>query len=429
MTHRLHSYLGYSYPGQLSELVKRGWPAEDLGSLPGDSQLRLLLDVAYHASLLREELRPVTFRLLLVSPEEVVKPELPPISLAGFPLDRPRPFNEQEVRRISMAADFFRSLIGVYSDQEEHLKIWGILLSGTRWVNAVDGGRFSSALLPRRLLVHALGPGRLTVFLGPQRIAALSSGQLEANAFDLFQSSWLPESFKSVRTGTLKSIYKDVNLPYVPLNVEFLRVISQNVLRRTLSVVRDSKHGGTLVFIEPEEEPVFTALKAPMRFKYRLTNDEQRSRYRALLAAAFTRLAQLAHEQKITDVGWMEYQSVADQHLADLDEAFFEFAHFLADLMAVDGALVLTKRYEIVGFGAELLSEAPRLTGVRRAMDLEAEIWANESLDDVGTRHRAVYRLCDQHPNCVAIVISQDGSVRFVKNHNGAVTYWNQLSW
>jgi hypothetical protein len=32
---------------------------------------------------------------------------------------------------------------------------------------------------------------------------------------------------------------------------------------------------------------------------------------------------------------------------------FFEFAHFLADLMAVDGALVVTKRLELVGFGAE----------------------------------------------------------------------------
>jgi hypothetical protein len=137
----------------------------------------------------------------------------------------------------------------------------------------------------------------------------------------------------------------------------------------------------------------------------------------------------LAHEQKITDVGWIEYQSVVDRPLSDLDEAFFEFAHFLADLMAVDGALILTKRYEIVGFGAELLAEAPQLTGVRRAMDLEGEIWANEALDDVGTRHRAVYRFCNQYPECVAIVISQDGSVRFVKNHNGAVTYWNQLSW
>jgi DisA bacterial checkpoint controller nucleotide-binding len=428
MTHRLHSYLGYSYPAQLAELVKKVWPAEGLDLLPGDSQLRLLVDVAYHASLLREEQRPVTFRLLAVNPADVIKPDLPPLSVAGFQLDRARPFNEQEVRRISMAADFFRSLIGVYSDAEEQLKIWGILLSGTRWVNAVDGGRFSSAPLPRRMVIHALGPGRLTVFLGHQRVAALSSGQLEANAFDLFQSNWLAQSFRSVRAASLKSIYSNLDLPYVPLNAEFLRVISQNVLRRTLSVVRDSKHGGTLVFIEPDEEPNFIASKA-IRFKYRLSNEEQRSRYRTLLSAAFARLAHLEHQKKITDVGWMQYQSVADHELSDLDEAFFEFAHFLADLMAVDGALILTKRYEIVGFGAELRSEAPRLSGVRRAMDPEAEIWANEPLDDVGTRHRAVYRLCDQHPNCVAIVISQDGSVRFVKNHNGAVTYWNQLSW
>jgi hypothetical protein len=328
-----------------------------------------------------------------------------------------------------MAADFFRSLIGVYPDSEEQLKIWGILLSGTRWVNAVDGGRFSSAPTPQRIVVHALGPGRLTVFLGHQRVAALSSGQLEANAFDLFQSSWLSDSFKSVRAENLKSIYKDLDLPYVPLNVEFLRVISQNVLRRTLSVVRDSKHGGTIVFIEPNEEPLFTGPKAPIRFKYRLTNDLQRSRYRKLLRAAFSRLAQLAHEQIITDVGWIQYQTVVDRQLSDLDEAFFEFAHFLADMMAVDGALILTKRNDIVGFGAELLAEAPQLTGVRRALDLEAEIWANEALDDVGTRHRAVYRFCNQFPDCVAIVVSQDGSVRFVKNHNGAVTYWNQLSW
>src|SRR5580704_12303062 len=187
MTHRLHSYLGYSYPGQLADLVKKVWPPEAIDYLPNDSQLRLLLDVAYHASLLREEQRPVTFRLLLANPEEVTKPALPPLSVAGFTLDRPRPFNEQEVRRISMAADFFRSLIGVFSDPEEQLKIWGIVLSGTRWVNAVDGGRFSSAPLPQRVVVHALGPGRLTVFIGHQRVAALSSGQLEASAFDLFQ--------------------------------------------------------------------------------------------------------------------------------------------------------------------------------------------------------------------------------------------------
>jgi hypothetical protein len=36
------------------------------------------------------------------------------------------------------------------------------------------------------------------------------------------------------------------------------------------------------------------------------------------------------------------------------DEAVFEYARFLADLMAVDGALVLTAARDLIGFGAEI---------------------------------------------------------------------------
>jgi DisA bacterial checkpoint controller nucleotide-binding len=430
MTHRLHSYLGYSYPGQLTELVKRAWPADLLTYLPTDWQLRLLLDVAYHASLLREEQRPVTFRLLFGPPDDVVKSDQPPTALSGVSFDRPRPFNEQEVRRISMAADFFRSLVAVAPYGDEKLKIWGILLSGTRWVNSVDGGRFTGYPLPTRVVIHALGPGRITVFVGHRRIAALSGGQLEAYAFDLFQSTWLRESFAAVRKNMQHwLVQEETNHSSITVDVDLLRAVSQNVIRRTLSVVRNAKHGGTLVFIDPDDEGEFTTLGGPMRFKYLLAKSPQRNRYRQLIKSAVIRLCQLAITNHVQNIGWNEYQGFADRQLGELDEAFFEFAHFLGDLMAVDGALVLTKQYEIIGFGAELLSEAPCLSSVRRAMDLEATIWANESLDDVGTRHRAVYRLCDQHRKCLAIVISQDGSVRFVKNHNGTVTYWNQISW
>jgi hypothetical protein len=432
MTQRLQSYLGYSYPSQLTELVKKVWPMEAMEALPTDGQLRLLFDVAYHASLLKEELRPVTFRLLFADPSLIPPDAGPPSGITPLCLDRARPYNEQEIRRISVGADFFRSLIGVCSDHDGNLKIWGVVVSGTRWVNAVDGGRFSSVPMPARLVIQAMSPGRLTVLVGHKRIAALSSGQMEANAFDLFQSKWLPAAFAGVRQYMMERIYGDsTKFPYVPIQVDFIKVMTQNVLRRTLSVVRDSKHGGTLVFIEPDEEALFTRSEneGPMRFKYRFAEHESRTRYQRLLTRAVQRLTELAHENQIFSVGWEDYQTIADAELSELDEAFFEFAHFLADLMTVDGALVLNKRYELIGFGAELRSDAPRLGHVRKALDVEAAIWVNEALDDVGTRHRAVYRLCDQYSNCVAIVISQDASVRFVKNHNGAVTYWDQLSW
>jgi hypothetical protein len=50
-----------------------------------------------------------------------------------------------------------------------------------------------------------------------------------------------------------------------------------------------------------------------------------------------------------------------------------------------------------------------------------------EPTETVGTRHRATYRLCQRVHEAMAIVVSQDGSVRFVAHKNGAVTYWDQL--
>ncbi len=429
MTQRPQSYLGYSYPSHLADLVKKVWPQEAIQELPTDAQLRLVLDVAYHASLLREEQRPVTFRLLLIPPEELPNDGGPPSGFSPIILDRRRAFNEQEVRRISTAAEFFRSLIGISPDPQDRLSIWGIVVSGTRWVNAVDGGRFAGASLPRRLVVQAFAPGRLTLFLGQKRIAALSGGEVEAHAFDLFQSKWLSNAFASAKRKLLERVSGSRHPKSISLESDFMKMISQNVLRRALSVVRNSKHGGTLIFIEPHQEELFVHEHGSLRFKYRLAVGDTRSHYRKTLALAMQRLSQIAQENQLSTAGWREYQTVADADLGNMDEALFEFAHFLADLMSIDGALILTKHFEIVGFGAELRGDSPKLVSVRRALDVEGSIWANESLDDVGTRHRAVYRFCDLYPDAVAAVVSQDGSVRFVKKHNGAVTCWNQLSW
>src|SRR5258708_37741389 len=123
-----------------------------------------------------------------------------------------------------------------------------------------------------------------------------------------------------------------------------------------------------LVFIDHGDEAVFTELGGPMRFKYLLAKSPHRTRYRQLFKSAVARLCQLAAANHVQNIGWNEYQGFADRQLGELDEAFFEFAHFLGDLMAVDGALVFTKQDEVIGFGAELLLEGPFLFSVRRAM-------------------------------------------------------------
>ena len=68
--------------------------------------------------------------------------------------------------------------------------------------------------------------------------------------------------------------------------------------------------------------------------------------------------------------------------------------------------------------------EALRNEIVYRALDLEARELVEERADEAGTRHRAAYRLSRQHPECMIIIVSQDGAVRYVGNQNGKVIYW-----
>ena len=430
MTHKPHSYLGHSYPAQLTALVKRAWPSDRLGQLPEDHHLRRLCDVAFHASLLREEDRQVIFRIMLGDSALLPPEDGPPSGLMPLLLDRPRPYNEQEIRRLSMAALFFRSMIGVSVNADNDLEIWGMVVSGTRWLSSLAGGRYHGAPEPDSLVIHSLGPGRLTIHFGQQRLATLMGGIVEARTFDLFESKWLQGVFAQVRrTFLMEAFGESTTVRFVPVDIDFVRRMSYNIILRTLSVVRNGRHGGTLVIMDPEDEALFRQSDDSIRFKYLIADSPARGRYGRMLRQAIIRLSELAADQNKPSAGWLEYQTLADTKLSDLDEALFDFAHFLADLMAVDGALVVTQALDLIGFGAELRFEARELKSVRHALDLEGEIWAKVPLENMGTRHRAVYRFCKGYPRCLAIVVSQDGSVQFVKNHNGEVTYWNQLSW
>ena len=83
---------------------------------------------------------------------------------------------------------------------------------------------------------------------------------------------------------------------------------------------------------------------------------------------------------------------------------------------------------DIIGFGAEIHVATEQNEVIYRALDIDGKEVVEERDDDGGTRHRAAYRLSRTHPECMIIVVSQDGSVRYVGNQNGRVAYWDVLS-
>ena len=421
-------YFSHTYPRELARKIISYWPVADdpLDKLPPEEAVVALLSEAFQASLLREESRPVTCRLALVTPSELSDAAGPPMGVNALQLVDERKLRAQEIRRLSPSATFYRSLIGVRWDSQNGFLIWGILNSGVRWVARTDGGRLYNPAAPNRLIINIRGPGNLILLRGDTLIVTLLNGRLEGHGFDIYQSSWLAKLQEMFGRWAIQECFKD-HQTGATVDLDFPKMLGQNLLRRLISQVRHARHGGMLIILKPEERHLVQPL-GPIRPKYWIKDEPASQRYRQLLFTVMRTLSQVGAEQGLQTVGWREYQELKDERLAEVDEAIFEHAHFMADLMATDGALVLTAARDILGFGAEIQVPTTENEVVHRALDIEGTETVEERADEAGTRHRAAYRLSRKHPESIIIVVSQDGSVRYVGNRNGKVTYWDVLS-
>jgi DisA bacterial checkpoint controller nucleotide-binding len=405
-----------SYPNELAERVRETWPAD---GYPLPKHLVTILDVAYHASFLRDEERPVTGRILVLPASELPLDTGPPASLLPLRFGTPRRFEEDELRRLSPAAPAHRALVAVDESGDE-LGIWGLVQSGPRWLQAAQGGRAKEPSMPPCLVVRIVRPGHLLIGCGNRVVAELRGGRLSDFTLDVFQSRWLPSVFREARAAMANEHRASARVVLDErVAADLTGHLAQQMVKRIVATMRSVHHGGTIVIGPPD-----CVEERYLQTKYTFFDSTPRRRFRSLVLSILEAIAE--HAAAVGRAASVDlYRAVTDPRIAELDEGLFELGHLIASLAAVDGAVVMTKRFEILGFGAEIAGSLPAVTEVRRAVDLEADTFVTELVDSVGTRHRSAYRFCSAVPDAVALVVSQDGSVRFVNRHRDSVTYWD----
>lgn len=431
----------HAYHEDLAWFIRNRWPGaaqgqgEDHGmaelSLPPPPYFEELLSTCYQASLLREEERPVRVRLLLAAPDCLPAAAVPPMGLHRQMLTSPRPCNETELRKLSQAAEFSRSLIGVGLNAAYEWQIWGLVHSGTRWRQAYRGGRQVPPPFPPLPVVWVMGPGRLAFLRGTEPLATLDEGYILTPDQNVFESRWLGEYFADIRGEILAQLAANGGNGHnwdAIFDPNLLRIIGRHLMMRIISAIRESRQGGILLFLPHARAEEFTSPNSLIALKYQFREDETRQRFPRLVLQTLKTLVQ-AYSREIDQgkkLGWHEYINSDLDTLSLLEEAVFEAAHQLADFAAVDGAVVLTNRSRMLGFGGMLKGDFDQVKTVARALDPEGEQQQEESTETVGTRHRAVYYLCQQVPEALGLVISHDGYVRLIKSKKGRVTYWEQ---
>lgn len=411
------------YPPEFARMVIEDWTAQDAipTDPPAEECTAKVLEILYQASFLREEGQSVRCRLVIAEPGVWKQGEGPPAGFHVLRFAAPRPFTTQEIRKLSPAASYYRTLIAIHSCDVNNLSIWGLIETGARWVNGIEGGRFDGAPLPPHFVAHILGPGRLLVACGYRRLLELNSGKVLKTGIDPFKSSWLPTMFIGVRQW-LKDRLAATRLEGAEVQDDFIRLMAQNVVRRVLSLARGRGHGGMLIYL-PQEIADLDSLKKILRIRCPFEHRPATEHFSELMLQAMSRLSLVGHRHGFQSVSWTEYQNIDDPILAQIEESFTELSHLFADLMMVDGALILTKRFEVVGFGGEVLGDQP-VNEVYRSLDLEGQNLMREPADNSGTRHRAAYRFVSEVPGSLVIVLSQDGPIRFVTYRNDRVVYW-----
>jgi hypothetical protein len=306
-----------SYPGDLARFVRHRWKDVSPGGvdpLPDAAALENFFAACYQASMLREEERPVVFRAILAEPTLFDPEGRPPEGLQRLAFPRSLLFDPRELRRLSVASDPQRTLIGVRQDRDGSLRIWGLINSGTRWLRDVYGGRRAGAPLPPAPVVHVNAPGSIEAYKGHELIGKLQRGRLSGSRLDPFESEWLPGRFsqlleelaqrhKAARNRALELSGEG----WAPLESSLPHRITQRMMKRVINVLREAHHGGTVIFIPLENAGEYSSEHPYIDLRYRFSDSLARRSFPDLIVDILNRLAQLygtADRQESAAVGW-----------------------------------------------------------------------------------------------------------------------------
>jgi hypothetical protein len=425
-----------AYPQQLATFITEHWFDVEAGDaaqsefeLPGLPMLEALLSTAFQASLLREEEQALLFRLILAEPKFFNETDGPPQGLHRLVFEEEVPCNPLELKGLAHAASFYRSLLGVRLDPVKGPMIWGIVHSGPRWLQAQHGGRGVGPELPPTVVINVTGAGCIEVSKGSHTVGQLSQGKVFGPGTNVFQAGWLQDMFaqtRAERTDLHNQARAKSGEDWAALDPELTHIIDQHMMKRVLGAIRAFRHGGTLIMVPPERGEELLKPNKFLNVRHKFEEGESRGRFRTLIVSIMNTLAQsTSSDASRHPISWLDYQNSTDSRIAKLDEAIFEMSHLIAALSTVDGAVVLSRRFELLGFRAEIRCDFADIHMIARALDLEGKRFKNESTGGVGTRHRSAYQLCTELKDALVVVISQDGGVRFIRWNEDHVMYWD----
>jgi hypothetical protein len=429
----------HRYPRDLRTMLRRRWRGEPLADgwprvdLPEKAVLDELLDVCYHASLLTEEGRPTIFRVAFISSSTPVSPPrrepVPLEPIMRYALCPPVPFTVGELRRLAPVADPRRVLIAVEQIGEgagRRLQIYGLIDVGMALWEMARHERISGTASPEALVVAATRPGELSISRGDHPVIRLRGGEVVSPTQSVLFRGPVARFFLNASDELIREACERSGVHQDPEEDDGLSFSHLWFIESILLHTAELKHGGALLFVQDAVADNDARLQEAVSIKYRLPSTRPRD---ALLAAMAVRLEhndldERLHERRTVKQEDLETLEALAWHQRDLEDSSRDAAQFIGSLTAVDGAVVLTDKLRIIGFGGEVRGSGPGTDTIHIAQNEEGDESTAAPFTGYGTRHRSAFRFVENMEPSVAFILSQDGGIRAATKVGERVVMW-----
>jgi len=450
------------YPSDIIEVLKRKWvahqnylyvpkkikDAKKKGEIialefPSDDKLKIILDIVYHASFLTEESNRICHRIGYMYPSKSNKKHFI-FNLTREPLRllNPIEFSIHELLKISPSINPHQSILLICEGEKietnldsEKLYFWGVIDLGSEWWDYVSGIKTQAAAPPNILTISSNTPGNITATSAGTILFSLVAGEiLESPLKDLSQGiigKFLKNTANKLYAESLNILKVKKYSKYREEN-KYPYILYYRVLNNILQYSQEVSHGATIILVPDEINIKDTNLSDKVNLKYIFDKD--------LIWDDLVKecVANYYHFR----LSWRKISSgLASRHLTStkdlheliyvneihnkLEKKILDFEKFVAQLSCVDGAVVLSTKFRVLGYGGEITGQPSNLKYVLSAKDPLSKTFSKVNTNNFGTRHRSAFRFCQSFKNCIVFVISQDGGIKAIKRFGVNVVYWH----
>lgn len=429
----------FIYPSDLYEVVStkwniKKWEHDIIPAFPSNEIFLNMIEVVYHASFLTEESRRIWFRVVYISPNEIEKDKIHLRYVRTIKFDEPRIFNVNELLKLAPAADPTQVLIGVYNiENSNELEIWGLIDAGTSWWDFTRRESSGGSPPPNAFTLSSKKPGQINISKEGDLLLILDQGKITESSSGIFYEGKVAAFLERGEQELYNEVCRRINDKcWDPSGRDdaYPKRLYVYFLERVLNRIREKFHGGTLIMVPDEISIDDTRLTDRIVIKYPCHYD---SIWESLIYSlkeyrVFYDLDSKLRKKKQITLDEYKQISLEDYGRKKSEEWIKHAAGFLASLSAVDGAIVITEKLRLLGFGAEIIASSPTLSKIKMITNFEKNIGDYNNIELFGTRHRSAFRFCSSFDESVAFIVSQDGEIKIAKRVGSEVILWSNIN-